>query len=68
MFVPLLDQVQEHCGEEHRVHRVPGDGAYDQNELFNVLKQRRILSGAGPRRMPRPALSCRVRQRSHQMG
>jgi len=45
MFVPLLDQVQQHCGEEHPVHRVLADGAYDRNELFNTLEQRKILAG-----------------------
>lgn len=45
MFVPLLDQVQQHCGEEHPVFRVLGDGAYDRNELFNALKKRKILAG-----------------------
>ena len=45
MFVPLLDQVQQHCGEEHPVHRVLADGAYDRNELFKALEQRKILSG-----------------------
>ncbi|MCT8338419.1 IS5 family transposase [Methanoculleus sp. Afa-1] len=45
MFVPLLDQVPQHCGEEHPVFRVLGDGAYDRNELFNALEQRKILAG-----------------------
>jgi len=45
MFAPLLDQVQQHCGEEHPVHRVLADGAYDRNELFNALEQRKILAG-----------------------
>jgi hypothetical protein len=45
MFVPLLDQVQQHCSEEHPVHRVLADGAYDRNFLFNALEQRKILSG-----------------------
>lgn len=43
-FAPLLDQVQQHCGKEHPVHRVFADGAYDRNELFNVLEQRKILA------------------------
>jgi len=45
MFILLLDQVQQHCGEEHPVHRVLGDGAYDRNELCNVLEKRKILAG-----------------------
>jgi hypothetical protein len=45
MFIPLLDQTQQHCGEEHPVHRVLADGAYDRNELFNTLEQREIASG-----------------------
>jgi len=45
MFVPLLDQVQQHCGEEHPIHRMLADGAYDRNELFNALEQRKILAG-----------------------
>jgi hypothetical protein len=24
VFVPLLDQIQQHCGKEHPVHRVLG--------------------------------------------
>jgi len=44
-FIPLLDQVQQHCGEEHPVYRVLGDGAYDRNELFTILEKRGILSG-----------------------
>ncbi len=45
MFVPLLDQAQQHCGEEHPVYRVLADGAYDRNELFTLLEQREIASG-----------------------
>ena len=45
MFVPLLDQVQQHCGEEHPVFRVLADGAYDRNSLFNALEKRNILAG-----------------------
>jgi len=45
MFVPLLDQAQQHCGEEHPVYRVLADGAYDRNELFTILEQRGIASG-----------------------
>ena len=45
MFVPLLDQVPQHCGEEHPVHRVLGDGAYDRNGIFNALEHRGILAG-----------------------
>jgi len=45
MFVLPLVQVQQHCGEEHPVHRVLGDGAYDRNELFNALEKRKILAG-----------------------
>ncbi|NLA37882.1 MAG: transposase [Methanomicrobiales archaeon] len=45
MFIPLLDQTQHHCGEEHRVVQILGDGAYDRNEIFNVLERRRITSG-----------------------
>lgn len=44
MFVPLLDQVQHHCGEEHPVRRVLADGAYDRSELFNVLEKRETLA------------------------
>jgi hypothetical protein len=44
-FIPLLDQTQQHCGEEHPVHRVLADGACDRNELFNTLEQRGIASG-----------------------
>ena len=46
MFVPLLDQVQQHCGEEHPVYRVLGDGAYDRKEFSNALEQRKILTGS----------------------
>jgi hypothetical protein len=45
MFIPLLDQAQQHGDEEHPVYRVLADGAYDRNELFNTLEQRRITSG-----------------------
>jgi len=45
MLVPLLDQVQQHCGEERPVHRVLGDGTYDRNEIFATLEHRNILSG-----------------------
>ena len=45
MFIPLLDQTQQHGSEEHPVYRVLADGAYDRNELFNTLEQRRIASG-----------------------
>jgi len=45
MFVLLLDQVQQHCGEERPVFRVLADGAYDRNELFNALEKRNILAG-----------------------
>ena len=45
MFIPLLDQAQQNCGEEHPVHRVLADGAYDRNELFNTLEHRGIASG-----------------------
>jgi len=45
LFVPLLDQVQQHCGKEHPVHRVLGDGAYDGNALFNALEHWGILAG-----------------------
>jgi len=45
MFVPLLDQAQQHGGEEHPVHRALADGAYDRNELFTTLEQRGIASG-----------------------
>jgi len=45
VFVPLLDQTQQHCGEEYLVHRVLADGAYDRNELFTALEQRGIASG-----------------------
>jgi hypothetical protein len=45
MFRPLLDQAQQQCGEEHPVYRVLADGAYDRNELFNLLEQRGIASG-----------------------
>mgnify|MGYP001406942376 CR=1 FL=1 len=45
MFIPLLDQVQHQCGEEHPMHWVLGDGAYDRNEIFTTLEQRNILSG-----------------------
>jgi hypothetical protein len=45
MFIPLLDQAQQNCGEEHPVHRALADGAYDRNELFNTLEHRGIASG-----------------------
>ncbi len=45
MFIPLLDQTQQHRSEEHPVYRVLADGAYDRNELFNTLEQRAIASG-----------------------
>ncbi|NLB01332.1 MAG: IS5 family transposase [Methanomicrobiales archaeon] len=44
-FIPLLDQTQQNCGEEHPVYRVLADGAYDRNELFNILEHRGIASG-----------------------
>ncbi|GLI45979.1 IS5 family transposase [Methanoculleus bourgensis] len=44
-FIPLLDQTQQNCGEEHPVYRVLADGAYDRNELFNALEHRGIASG-----------------------
>jgi len=49
MFIPLLDQTQQHCGEEHPVYRVLADGAYDRNELFNALEHRGIASGVKTR-------------------
>jgi len=45
MFIPILDQTQLHCGEEHSVEQALADGAYDRNELFNALKQRGVVSG-----------------------
>ena len=45
MFIPLLDQTQQNCGEEHPVYRALADGAYDRNELFNTLERRGIASG-----------------------
>ena len=45
LFIPLLDQTQQHCVEEHPVYRVLADGAYDRNELFNALEHRGIASG-----------------------
>lgn len=39
MFTPLLDQIQQQCGEEHPVHWVLADGAYDRNEIFTTLEQ-----------------------------
>ncbi len=45
MFIPLLEQTQQHASEEHPVYRVLADGAYDRNELINTLEQRRIASG-----------------------
>ena len=45
MFIPLLDQTQQHASEEHPVYRVLADGAYDRNELFTTLEQRGIASG-----------------------
>ncbi|NVO66699.1 IS5 family transposase [Methanofollis tationis] len=43
--IPLLDQVQQHCGREHTIRRLLADGAYDRNEIFNTLEKRGILSG-----------------------
>ena len=37
MFVPLLDQDLQHCGEEQ--YTILGDGAYARHELFNTLEQ-----------------------------
>ncbi len=45
IFAPLLDQVQQHCGEEHPTYLLLGDGAYDRNEIFNLLEKRGIRSG-----------------------
>ncbi len=45
MFVPLLDQAQQHCGEEHPVYRTLADGAYDRNELFTIFEQRGTAAG-----------------------
>ena len=45
MFIPLLDQTQQNCGEEHPVYRALADGAYDRNELFTTLEQRGIAAG-----------------------
>ncbi|MDN7025355.1 IS5 family transposase [Methanoculleus sp. FWC-SCC1] len=45
MFAPLLEQAVQNCGEEHPVYLVLGDGAYDRNEIFNLLEKRGILSG-----------------------
>ncbi len=45
MFAPLLEQAREHCGEEHPAFQVLGDGAYNRNDLFNLLEKRGIISG-----------------------
>ena len=45
MFIPLLDQTQQNCGEEHPVYRALADGAYDRNALFNALEHRGIAAG-----------------------
>jgi len=45
MFILLLDQTKHHCGEEHQVIQALGDGAYDRNEIFNILERRGITSG-----------------------
>ncbi len=36
---------KHHCGEEHQVIQALGDGAYDRNEIFNILERRGITSG-----------------------
>lgn len=43
--IPLLDQVQQHCGGEHSIHQILADGAYDRNEIFNTLEKRQIRLG-----------------------
>ena len=54
MFVPLLDQVQQHCDGGHPVHRVLGDGAYDRNELSMPSRTARSSPASGPGRMQWP--------------
>jgi hypothetical protein len=39
------DQVQQHCDEEHPTYLPPGDGAYDRNEIFNLLEKQGTRSG-----------------------
>jgi hypothetical protein len=53
MFLPLLDQIQRHCGEEHPVHLVLGDWAYDLNNPFETLEHRGSSPASRPGRMPR---------------
>ena len=36
---------KHHCGEERQVIQALGDGAYDRNEIFNILERRGITSG-----------------------
>jgi hypothetical protein len=49
MFTPLLHQTSEHCGPEHPIRRVLGDGGYDRINVFNTLEKRKILSGVKTR-------------------
>ena len=49
MFIPLLEQVADHCGEE-KIKSILADGAYDRKELFNELEKRMIKSGIKTRK------------------
>ena len=49
MFVPLLDQAEDICGEGN-ILKVLADGAYDSKEAFNELDNRNIQSGIKTRK------------------
>ena len=49
MFIPMLQQVTDHCGEE-KIKSVLADGAYDRKHLFNELEKRNIQSGIKTRK------------------
>jgi Transposase DDE domain. len=49
MFLPLLNQAIDHCGEG-MIHKILADGAYDSKEAFNELDNRKIQSGIKTRK------------------
>ena len=44
MFKPLIEQVTT-CDDEIKIQQVLGDGAYDRNEIFNLMEDNDIRSG-----------------------
>jgi hypothetical protein len=49
VFSSLIEQASGHCGEDHPISQVLGDGGYDRIHVFNTLEKRKILPGVKTR-------------------